>query len=94
MDRIDEYSRFSLTMEGRLTFKHAGSTFAMFLSKGEKSVAEVKSWLVFTKKEECSPYKAVEIKKIGKWKHMWGRRLNQLEFFGMKNKGRFSKFDQ
>lgn len=36
------------------------------------------------KKEECSPYKAVEIKKIGKWMHKWGRRLNQLEFFEMK----------
>ncbi|MFO6498507.1 spore coat putative kinase YutH [Bacillus sp. z60-11] len=84
-EQRDPYvSTFIFTKDGEMTFEDGGATYVLlqaaprFTNRSFPFGAELAE---FHQKGRGYPYEVKETSRIGQWKELWGKRLDQLEQF-------------
>lgn len=86
-EQSDPYvSVFIFTKEGELTFEDEGKTYALLkapIPVSNRSFSVGGELAEFHRKGRGFPYEVKEAGRIGQWKDLWGKRVDQLESFWM-----------
>jgi spore coat protein YutH len=84
-EQSDPYvSVFIFTKEGELTFEHEGKTYALLKAAppfSNRAFSIGTELAEFHRKGRGYPYEVKEAGRIGQWKDLWGKRIDQLEAF-------------
>ncbi|MDA7027548.1 spore coat protein YutH [Bacillus sp. CLL-7-23] len=78
---------FILTKDGTLTFEDNGTSYVLLQADQrhpKRSVSLGAELAQFHQKGRGYPYEVKELTRIGQWKDLWGKRLDQLEQFWIK----------
>ncbi|MGE6629955.1 spore coat putative kinase YutH [Bacillus sp. NPDC077027] len=77
---------FELTSEGKPTFEHGKQLYALLKATPPapgRSFQHAAELAAFHQRGRRFPYEVSETKRVGAWKELWAKRLDQLEGFWM-----------
>lgn len=84
-EQSDPYvSVFIFTKDGELTFEHEGKSYALLKAVPpvtNRSFSVGAELAEFHRKGRGFPYEVKDAGRIGQWKDLWGKRIDQLEAF-------------
>lgn len=84
-EQSDPYvSVFIFTKEGELTFEHEKKTYALLKAAppySNRTFSVGQELAEFHRKGRGYPYEVKAAGRIGQWKDLWGKRIDQLEVF-------------